>query len=256
MTIKEREKYDKNLTNQYKKILTHPEAQVKEKNKSKYLLCSDHEYEEYFKNEISKHKSNISYEPKPFYECFKRTMDILFCLITCIPALLIIGFFCILIVYESEGNPIFSQIRVGKNGKLIKIHKLRSMKVDAEKEGQKWAELNDPRITKIGRIIRKYRIDELPQLFDVLTGKMSLIGPRPEVPSLTYRFNEENPGFVTRLMVTPGLSGMAQVYGKYDTPPKEKWQKDCQYIENRSFVLYINIFFLTIKTVFCGEGAR
>ena len=256
MTIKEREKQNPHTNNQYKDILAVPLVHSKTKNKNDYSLYSNHEYEEYFKNEISKYKSNITYKPKLLYECFKRAMDILFCLVTCIPALLIMGTFCILIVCESEGSPIFSQIRVGKNGKLIKIHKLRSMKVDAEKDGQKWAELNDPRITKIGRIIRKYRIDELPQLFDVLTGKMSLIGPRPEVPSLTYRFNEENPGFVTRLMVTPGLSGLAQVHGKYDTPPKEKWEKDCQYIEKRNFVLYTHIFLLTIKTVFCGEGAR
>ena len=256
MTIKESEKQNLHTDNQYKEILTIQIANSKTKNDDIYSLYSNQEYEEYFKNEILKYRANVIYKPKIFYEFFRRTIDIIFCLIACVPTIVLIVVFSLIIVCESEGKPIFTQIRVGKNGKLIKIHKLRSMRIDAEKDGQKWAELNDPRVTKIGKIIRKYRIDELPQLFDVLTGKMSLIGPRPEVPSLTYRFNEDNPGFVTRLMVTPGLSGLAQVHGKYDTPPKEKWQKDCQYIEKRNITLYIHIFLLTIKTVFCGEGAR
>ena len=219
-------------------------------------LYTDAEYEAYFSEELEKYKDTIEYEPRFFYELFKRILDISLCLILAIPAILVILIFCIIIVLDSKGCPIFSQVRVGKNGKLIKIHKLRSMREDAEKNGQKWAEEDDPRVTRVGKVIRKYRIDELPQIFDVLTGKMSLIGPRPEVPALTVQFNKENPGFVTRLLVTPGLSGLAQVYGGYDATPGEKLEKDNQYVESRSILLYINIVILTIKTIFTGNGAR
>lgn len=217
---------------------------------------TDEEYERYFSEEIEKNRRMVNYEPRFFYETFKRCMDIIFGLILAIPSAVMIMIFSILIIIDSKGSPIFSQVRVGKDGRLIKIHKLRSMRQDAEKDGQKWAEADDPRITRIGKFIRKYRIDELPQIFDVLTGRMSLIGPRPEVPALTMQFNKENPGFVTRLLVTPGLSGLAQVYGGYDIKPKEKWQKDNKYIELRSVRLYFHIFWKTISTVFSGDGAR
>ena len=97
---------------------------------------------------------------------------------------------------------------------------------------------------------------ELPQLIDVLFGRMSLIGPRPEVPKLTVEFNAESPGFVTRLMVAPGLSGWAQINGGYNVTPKEKWILDNEYIEQRGFKMYFKIFYLTIKTVLTGEGAK
>lgn len=232
---------------------------IKRKIKEKEMISANVEAEMneiFFLNEIEKYKDTINYKQKIGYELFKRFIDILFCVVTILPAIVLIIIFSIAITIESPGNPIFSQIRVGKNGKLIKIHKLRSMRLDAEANGQKWAEENDPRITKIGRFIRKYRVDELPQLFDVFFGNMSLIGPRPEVPALTKQFNEENPGFVTRLMVTPGLSGLAQVNGGYEISPKEKWILDNQYIENRGLKMYFNIFYQTIKTVLTGEGAR
>lgn len=212
--------------------------------------------EAYFKEEIEKYKNSIHFDAKPVYELFRRTIDVLFSLVMIIPSSILIILFSIIIRLESQGNPIFSQVRVGKNGKLIKIHKLRSMRNDAEANGQKWADNDDPRITKVGKFIRKHRIDELPQMFDVLIGRMSLIGPRPEVPALTKQFNEENPGFVTRLMVTPGLSGWAQINGGYDLLPREKWIRDNEYIENRSIKMYVKIFYLTIKTVLFGDGAR
>lgn len=212
--------------------------------------------EEYFYNQIQNFKHTVNYENKYIYEAFKRLIDLLFCVVAAIPSLVLVAVFSAIIVLESPGSPIFSQIRVGKNGKFIKIHKLRSMRQDAEANGQKWADKEDPRITKVGKFIRKFRIDELPQLMDVFIGKMSLIGPRPEVPNLTKRFNLENPGFVSRLMVTPGLSGWAQVHGGYDLTPKEKWKLDNIYIEERGFKMYFKIFYLTIKTVFTGDGAR
>ena len=195
---------------------------------------TDLEYEAFFAKELDKYRDTVKYEPHYFYEFFRRCLDITLCLVLTIPAALIILITSIIIVLDSKGSPIFSQVRVGKDGRLIKIHKLRSMKQDAEKDGQKWAEEDDPRITKVGKVIRRYRIDELPQIFDVLSGKMSLIGPRPEIPALTVQFNEENPGFVTRLLVTPGISGYAQVYGGYSLRAREKWKKDIEYIEKRS----------------------
>ena len=162
----------------------------------------------------------------------------------------------ILIVLESPGSPIFSQVRVGQNGKLFVVHKMRSMKKDAEANGQKWAEKNDPRITRIGRFIRKVRLDELPQLYDILAGHMSLVGPRPEVPLLTRQFEQQHPGFVTRLLVKPGLTGLAQVNGGYDITAEKKWQIDCDYIQRRSWKLDLKIIGWTILTILTREGAR
>ena len=223
-----------------------------------YLVNSELEKvdENYFKEQIEKYRNTINYQEKRGYELFKRIIDIIFCLVAFIPATLLILIFSILIVIESPGSPIFKQVRVGKDGKLITIHKLRSMRKDAEAHGQKWTSKDDKRITKVGSIIRKVRIDELPQLFDVLVGKMSLIGPRPEIPSLTKLFNEQYPGFVTRLLVTPGMSGLAQVRGGYEATPDEKLADDKEYIENRGIKLYIKIFYMTIKTVVGAENAR
>ncbi|MDU7966052.1 MAG: sugar transferase, partial [Paeniclostridium sordellii] len=135
--------------------------------------------------------------------------------------------------------------------------KLRSMRVDAEKYGGvQWAQKDDPRITKIGKFIRKTRIDEIPQLFNILKGDMSLIGPRPERPELTYKFNKEIPGFIDRLVIKPGLTGLAQVNGGYDISPEEKLKWDIIYIKNRNIFLDISIIFKTIGVVFTGEGAR
>ncbi|MBZ9536592.1 sugar transferase, partial [Cytobacillus oceanisediminis] len=162
----------------------------------------------------------------------------------------------VLIRIDSPGSPFYVQSRVGKNGKCFNLIKLRSMRMDAEKDGEKWAEVNDPRITKIGAFIRKTRIDELPQLFSVLKGDMSIIGPRPERPSFTAQFSKEIKGFSNRLLVKPGLTGLAQVNGGYDITPKEKLKYDLQYINNVTFFLEMKILLKTIKVVLTGEGAR
>ncbi|MGL5641749.1 MAG: sugar transferase, partial [Paraclostridium sp.] len=145
----------------------------------------------------------------------------------------------------------------GKNEKKFLVYKMRSMRVDAEKHGgAQWAQKDDPRVTKIGKFIRKTRIDEIPQLFNILKGDMSLIGPRPERPELTYEFDKEIPGFIERLSIKPGLTGLAQVNGGYDISPKDKLKWDMIYIKNRSILLDINIVFKTVGVVFTGEGAR
>lgn len=191
-----------------------------------------------------------------FYDRFKRVMDILLAsigLIIGIPLMIIFG---IAIVIETPGGVIYSQDRVGKDGKIFKIYKLRSMVSNAEENGAQWAEKDDPRVTKVGNFIRKTRIDEIPQLFNVLKGDMSIIGPRPERPIFTEKFNQEIPGFINRLQVKPGLTGWAQVNGGYDITPKEKWELDMYYIKNRSIKLDFLIILKTIKVVLTGEGAR
>lgn len=215
---------------------------------------SNNFYEEYAvitENVISSTKVNSG-----SYIYIKRIMDILFVLICSPFALFLIGIFGILIKIESPGPVFFKQERVGLNGKYFKIIKLRSMHQDAEKNGAVWAQRNDPRVTKVGKFIRNTRIDELPQLFNVLKGEMSIIGPRPERPIFTAEFEKKYPGFTRRLAVKPGLTGWAQINGGYDISPKEKLELDLYYIENLSANLDIKIALKTIKVIITGDGAR
>lgn len=190
------------------------------------------------------------------FKIYHRVLDIMIGivgLVISIPILIIFG----IMIKKEDGGPIFyKQDRLGKDGKVIFIYKLRSMRVDAEKNGAVWAEKNDPRITKVGRFIRKTRIDEIPQFLNILKGEMSIIGPRPERPTLTMEFNEKIPGFINRLVVKPGLTGYAQVNGGYDISPEDKIKDDLYYIRNRSFFLDLGILLKTVKVVLTGEGAR
>jgi exopolysaccharide biosynthesis polyprenyl glycosylphosphotransferase len=196
-------------------------------------------------------KANIKY-----YPYVKRFLDILLSLLALPIAIPIILIFAVIIKLETPGPAFFLQERVGLHGKYFKVIKLRSMGVNAEKNGAQWATKNDPRVTKVGAFIRKTRIDELPQLFNVLKGDMSLIGPRPERPMFTAQFNEEIPGFIDRLQVKPGITGWAQVNGGYDITPKEKLELDRYYINNMSFWLDLKIILKTIKVCITGDGAR
>lgn len=190
------------------------------------------------------------------YLYIKRLIDLVLALIGIILTLPIIMFFAILIKLESAGSPFYVQERVGKNGKHFHIVKLRSMRIDAEKDGALWAQVNDPRITRVGAFIRKTHIDELPQLVSVLKGDMSLVGPRPERPMFVAQFNREISGFANRLLVKPGMTGLAQVNGGYDISPKEKLQLDLEYIQNLTFSLELKIMLKTLKVIVTGEGAR
>ncbi len=184
--------------------------------------------------------------------CFEFILSFVLLIIT-LPICLIV---CIAIYLELGVNPIYTQKRVGLNGRVFKIYKLRSMYIDAEKDGPRWASENDERVTKVGRIIRKTRIDELPQLVNILKGDMSIIGPRPERPELIKEFIKYLPDFNDRLLVKPGITGWAQVNGGYTLTPKEKLEFDKYYIQNRGFRLDLLILIKTIIVIFTRHGAR
>jgi len=180
------------------------------------------------------------------YNMYSRTIDICLSLIGIVIGIPLIIIFGILIKLEDKGPIIYKQERVGKHGKLFNVYKLRSMRVDAEKYGAQWAQDNDPRILKVGNFIRKTRIDEIPQLFNILKGDMSIIGPRPERPMFTMQFNDDIDGFINRLLVKPGLTGWAQVNGGYEMIPEEKLKWDIDYIQSRNILMDIRIIFKTI----------
>ena len=191
-----------------------------------------------------------------YYKITKRIFDILFSLILLIVASPILIVSLIIVFLQDFKNPSFLQKRVGVRNEEFTIYKIRSMVHDAEKNGAKWAEKNDMRVTLFGKFIRKTRIDELPQLWNVIKGEMSLIGPRPELEVFYRKFEETIPNFRDRLAVKPGLAGWAQVNGGYDITPEEKLRYDLEYIDNLSFKLEIKILLKTIKVIFTGEGAR
>ena len=167
---------------------------------------------------------------------------------------------CLLIKIDSRGPVLFSQDRVGQNQKEYMMHKFRSMVVDAEKQtGPVWASTDDNRITRIGKIIRKFRIDELPQLWDVLTGKMSMVGPRPERKHFTDELEKMIPYYTERFKVKPGITGWAQVsydYGASVDDAIEKLNYDLFYIKNLSITMDIVIILRTVKTVLFRRGSR
>lgn len=205
------------------------------------------------------HINSIDYsivKGKSLFNAYQRVMDIILSLIALVIGIPLMIIFGALIKIEDSGPAIYKQERVGKSGKSFYLYKLRSMRTDAEKFGAQWAEKDDPRITKVGKFIRKTRIDEIPQLFNILKGDMGIIGPRPERPMFTVQFDKEIPGFINRLSVKPGLTGWAQVNGGYEATPAEKLEDDLYYIKNRSFLLDIKIVFKTVGVVLTGHGAR
>ncbi|MFW9285584.1 sugar transferase [Glaesserella parasuis] len=197
-------------------------------------------------------------QPSGIYQIIKRVIDVIAVLITLPITICIMLITAIAIRLESKGNVLFIQKRVGQGRKEFNLYKFRSMCQDSEKDGAKFATTNDMRITKVGKFIRKTRIDELPQFFNVLKGDMSLIGPRPEQKVFVDKFIKEIPFYNYRHIVKPGISGWAQVIQGYadvnDT--KIKLQYDLYYIKNFSIWLDILIVFKTIKTMLTGFGAR
>lgn len=193
---------------------------------------------------------------KPFYEFLKRLVDIVVSLSVLSIALLPMVIIAIVIRCDSVGSPIFVQERLGYKQKPFKIYKFRSMCIDAEKDGARWATESDDRVTRVGRFLRKTRMDELPQLINILLGQMSIVGPRPERAEFYDVFDLYIDGFRQRMLVKPGLTGHAQVNGGYDLLPEEKIVYDIEYIKNRSVSMDIKCVFNTVRVIFKGDGAR
>lgn len=163
----------------------------------------------------------------------------------------------ILIKLESRGPVLYKQERVGKNGRVFKVMKFRSMRVDAEKDGPVWAKTDDVRTTRVGRVIRKIRVDEIPQFWNILRGDMNFVGPRPERPHFVSQLAEEIPYYEQRHLIAPGLTGWAQInypYGASIEDAKQKLQYDLYYLKNQSLALDATIMFETIKTILFRKG--
>lgn len=187
----------------------------------------------------------------------KRALDILFGLFLCVLTSPIMLVTAIAIKLEDHGTILFKQDRVGQGGKVFKILKFRSMIMDAEKDGKpRPCVAGDPRITRVGSVIRSTRIDELPQLFNILAGDISIVGPRPERVEHVDLYTKEIPEFSYRLRVPAGLTGYAQIYGKYNTSARDKLLLDLLYIEQQSFLMDMRIVFLTVKIMFTPESTE
>ncbi len=213
---------------------------------------------------MRKEERLLALKPKRGYEVVKRIGDFTLSLITIVllsPVFLIISI--LIFLDDPKGSPFFVQTRVGKNGKLFKMVKFRSMVVDAEKQLEKLRKYNekdgpvfkikdDPRITKIGHFIRKTSIDELPQLYNIFLGSMSIVGPRPALPKEVEQYTSYQK---QRLLVKPGLTCFWQVNAKRDEISFEEWMdSDIEYIKQRSAMLDLKLIFKTIKVVLTGQG--
>ncbi|MEF8725146.1 MAG: TIGR03013 family XrtA/PEP-CTERM system glycosyltransferase [Candidatus Accumulibacter delftensis] len=190
----------------------------------------------------------------------KRLFDVLVAAFLLLLALPVMMLTAILIVLEDGFSVFYRQERVGLDGRLFKVIKFRSMFNDAESDGKpRWATLDDDRVTRVGRLIRKLRIDELPQLYNVLVGDMSLVGPRPERPYFVDQLTRDIPFYAVRHSVKPGLTGWAQVMYKYGATVEDSVQKlqyDLYYVKNHTLFLDILILFQTVGVVLTGKGAR
>ncbi|HVZ08608.1 exopolysaccharide biosynthesis polyprenyl glycosylphosphotransferase [Rhodopila sp.] len=189
----------------------------------------------------------------------KRGFDIAFALILLILALPLMVVTAIAIKADTPGPVFYRQQRVGQHGRLFTLCKFRSMTVDAEAAGPKWAQQADPRVTRVGRFIRASRIDELPQLVNVLLGHMSLVGPRPERPHFVEQLTAAIPFYHERSYVKPGVTGWAQVNYPYGASVEDAWEKlayDLYYVKNRGILLDLYILIDTIRVVLFREGAR
>lgn len=199
-----------------------------------------------------------SYRPTPEYLLCKRLFDIIasaLAILVASPVMLVVA----IAIKANDGGPAFyRQTRLTRNGREFQILKFRSMRVDAEKDGVARLSTggNDSRITPVGHVIRACRLDELPQLINILLGDMSVVGPRPERPEIARQYEQQMTEFSLRLQAKAGLTGYAQVYGKYNTDPYDKLQMDLMYIAKPSFVEDLKIIFATIKILFAPESTE
>lgn len=190
------------------------------------------------------------------YAFVKRLADIAVAVLVAVLGILPMAVIALCIKLDSKGPVIFKQERLGKDGKSFTMYKFRSMYTDAEAEGPRWADRDDDRCTKVGCFLRKTRLDELPQFWNILKGEMSLVGPRPERAYFYDEFETYIHGFRNRLVVRPGLTGWAQVSGGYDLLPEEKIVYDMEYIANMSIRMDLRCAVRTVRLVFTHEGAR
>ena len=197
------------------------------------------------------------YKPTPEFRIGKRLFDLILSglfIIIFSPIMLVVA----LLVKKDGGPAFYKQVRLTQDGKEFKVLKFRSMRVDAEKDGVARLSTgdNDDRITPVGKIIRKVRLDELPQIINIFKGDMSFVGPRPERPEIAKQYEEELPEFRLRLQAKAGLTGLAQVYGKYNTTPYDKLMMDLMYIAHPGFIQDLRIIFATIKILFLPESTE
>ena len=196
---------------------------------------------------------------KPSQQIARRLVSTLTAAIGLLIILPFLPFLILMVRISSPGPIFFHQVRVGMNGRNFKVHKFRTMRTDAEASGAKWATKNDPRVTKIGMFMRKTRLDELPQLWNVLCGDMGFVGPRPERPEFVPMLVEKIPYFEMRHMIRPGLTGWAQVrygYGATLAEAREKLEFDLYYIKHMTLGLDLLIMFETVKTIIRRQGAQ
>ena len=190
------------------------------------------------------------------YLLVKRLFDVAASLIGGAVLLLPMAMVALLIWIESPGPVIYKQERLGKDGVSFMMYKFRSMYLDSEKDGPQWASVRDDRCTKVGRVIRMCHVDELPQLFNILRGEMSIVGPRPEREYFYNEFEKTIPHFRARLLVTPGLTGYAQINGGYDLTPEEKLAHDVIYMEKRCLWMDLVCIFKTFFHILDRKGVR
>lgn len=270
-TISSSEPFEK-ITNQIKKhdavIINDVPAEIRN---DILKFCYEHDVRTYIVPKISDviigGASNINLFDTPLLlvrgtglsigqKFIKRTLDIILCAIALgvlSPVFMIVA---ILIKADDGGRILFRQKRVTRDGKLFTIYKFRSMREDAEKDGAQFTIDDDPRITKVGRGLRRSRLDELPQLINILKGDMSIVGPRPERIENYEMYESEIPEFKYRTKVKAGLTGYAQVYGKYNTTAYDKLRLDLMYIENYSIILDIKLVLMTFRTLFQKESTE
>lgn len=198
----------------------------------------------------------VQIENNKGYLFLKRLFDIVVSLCAGMIVLIPCAVIGIIVRLESPGPAIFKQERLGLNGKPFTIYKFRSMRMDAEQNGPQWATENDDRCTKFGTFLRKTRLDELPQLWNILVGDMSFVGPRPERAVFYDEFETYIHGFRQRLLVKPGLTGHAQINGGYDLKPEKKIVFDIEYMKNRSLAMDFSCILKTVQIVFTHKGAR
>ena len=190
----------------------------------------------------------------PMQMAVKRCADVGLSALALAGAAPALGLVALAIKLDSEGPVLYKQVRVGRNGQLFDIYKFRSMYTDAERGGPRWARSNDTRVTRVGGVLRRTSIDELPQLWNILIGDMSLVGPRPERPVFVSRFRQTMKDYDLRHVVRPGLSGWAQVNGlRGNVSIESRTERDVHYVRNFSLLLDVRILFRTFSAVVAGE---